>query len=616
MKKREDIRNVAIIAHVDHGKTTLVNELLKQSHTLDARANIEDRAMDSNDIEKERGITILAKNTAVQYHNTRINIMDTPGHADFGGEVERIMKMVDGVVLVVDAYEGTMPQTRFVLKKALEQHLTPIVVVNKIDKDTARPAEVVDEVLELFIELGADDDQLEFPIIYASAIGGTSSLSDNPADQEPTMDHIFNTIIEHIPAPVDNSAEPLQFQVSLLDYNDYVGRIGIGRVFRGTIKVGDSVSVLKIDGSTKNFRVTKLFGFFGLDRVEIQEAKAGDLIAVSGMEDIFVGETVTPVDVQEALPILHIDEPTLQMTFLTNNSPFAGREGKHVTSRKIEERLLAELQTDVSLRVDPTDSPDAWIVSGRGELHLAILIETMRREGYELQVSRPEVIIREVDGVRCEPYERVQIDSPEEYMGSIIETLSLRKGEMQEMVHTGNGQIRLIFLVPARGLIGYSTEFLSMTRGYGILNHTFDCYLPEIKAKIGGRHNGALVATESGKATTYAIMGVEDRGVIFVEPGTEVYEGMVVGEHSRENDLAVNVTRAKQMTNIRSATKDQTAVIKRPRILSLEESIEFMSDDEYCEVTPESIRLRKQILDKGERDRVAKRKKKAEESAQ
>lgn len=614
MKLRNDIRNVAIIAHVDHGKTTLVNELLKQSHTLDARTQIAERAMDSNDLEKERGITILAKNTAVQYHDTRINIMDTPGHADFGGEVERIMKMVDGVVLVVDAYEGTMPQTRFVLKKALEQHLTPIVVVNKIDKETARPAEVVDEVLELFIELGADDDQLEFPVIYASAIGGTSSLSDKPSDQEPTMDHIFNTIIEHIPAPVDNSEEPLQFQVSLLDYNDYVGRIGIGRVFRGIIKVGDSVSVLKVDGTAKNFRVTKLFGFFGLERVEIQEAKAGDLIAVSGMEDIFVGETVTPTDVQEALPILHIDEPTLQMTFLTNNSPFAGREGKHVTSRKIEERLLAELQTDVSLRVEPTDSPDAWTVSGRGELHLSILIETMRREGYELQVSRPEVIIREIDGVRCEPYERVQIDTPEEYMGSIIETLSSRKGEMQEMLHTGNGQIRLIFLVPARGLIGYSTEFLSMTRGYGILNHTFDQYLPEIKAKIGGRHNGALVSTETGKATTYGIMGIEDRGTIFVEPGTEVYEGMVVGENSRDNDIAVNITRAKQMTNIRSATKDQTAVIKRPRILSLEESIEFMSDDEYCEITPENIRLRKQILDKGERDRIAKRKKKAEEA--
>ncbi|MBS4749827.1 translational GTPase TypA [Granulicatella sp. zg-ZJ] len=613
MTLRNDIRNVAIIAHVDHGKTTLVNELLKQSHTLDARLNLEDRAMDSNDIERERGITILAKNTAVQYHDTRINIMDTPGHADFGGEVERIMKMVDGVLLVVDAYEGTMPQTRFVLKKALEQKLTPIVVVNKIDRDAARPEEVVDEVLELFIELGADDDQLEFPVVYASAINGTSSLSDNPAEQEQTMDYIFDTIINHIPAPVDNSDEPLQFQVSLLDYNDYVGRIGIGRVFRGTIKVGDAVSVLKLDGSAKQFRVTKLFGFFGLSRVEIQEAKAGDLIAVSGMEDIFVGETVTPIDAQEALPILRIDEPTLQMTFLTNNSPFAGREGKFVTSRKIEERLMSELHTDVSLRVDQTDSPDAWVVSGRGELHLSILIENMRREGYELQVSRPEVIIREIDGVRCEPYERVQIDTPEEYMGSIIESLSSRKGEMQEMVHTGNGQIRLIFLVPARGLIGYSTEFLSMTRGYGIINHTFDQYLPEIKAKIGGRHNGALVSTETGKATTYGIMGVEDRGTIFIEPGTEVYEGMIVGENSRENDLAVNITRAKQMTNIRSATKDQTAVIKRPRVLSLEESIEFMSDDEYCEITPENIRLRKQILDKGERDRVAKRKKKAEE---
>ena len=381
MKLRNDIRNIAIIAHVDHGKTTLVDELLKQSETLDARTELSERAMDSNDIERERGITILAKNTAVQYKGTRINIMDTPGHADFGGEVERIMKMVDGVILVVDAYEGTMPQTRFVLKKALEQHLTPIVVVNKIDRDAARPEEVVDEVLELFIELGADDDQLEFPVVYASALNGTSSMSDNPADQEPTMDYLFDTIIEHIPAPIDNSDEPLQFQVSLLDYNDYVGRIGIGRVFRGTVKVGDQVSLLKLDGTKKNFRVTKLFGFFGLNRLEINEAKAGDLIAVSGMEDIFVGETVTPVDAQESLPVLHIDEPTLQMTFLTNNSPFAGREGKFVTARKIEERLMRELQTDVSLKVEPTDSPDAWIVSGRGELHLSILIENMRREG-------------------------------------------------------------------------------------------------------------------------------------------------------------------------------------------------------------------------------------------
>lgn len=606
---RNDIRNVAIIAHVDHGKTTLVDELLKQSDTLDAHTQLQERAMDSNELEKERGITILAKNTAVDYKGIRVNIMDTPGHADFGGEVERIMKMVDGVVLVVDAYEGTMPQTRFVLKKALEQHITPIVVVNKIDKPSARPEHVVDEVLELFIELGADDDQLDFPVIYASALNGTSSLSDDPADQEPTMAPIFDTIIEKIPAPVDNSDEPLQFQVSLLDYNDYVGRIGIGRVFRGTIKVGDQVALIKLDGTVKKFRVTKLFGFFGLKRLEIQEAKAGDLIAVSGMEDIFVGETVTPVDHQDALPILHIDEPTLQMTFLVNNSPFAGREGKFVTARKIEERLMAELQTDVSLRVEPTNSPDAWTVSGRGELHLSILIENMRREGYELQVSRPEVIEKEIDGVKCEPFERVQIDTPEEYMGSVIESLSLRKGEMQDMVHTGNGQIRLTFLTPARGLIGYSTEFLSMTRGYGIMNHTFDQYLPMLPGQIGGRHQGALVSIDTGKATTYSIMSIEERGTVFVEPGTEVYEGMIIGENSRDNDLTVNITKAKQMTNVRSATKDQTSVIKKPKQLTLEESLEFLNDDEYCEVTPESIRLRKQILEKNAREKASKKKK-------
>lgn len=609
MNYRNDIRNVAIIAHVDHGKTTLVDELLKQSDTLDAHTQLQERAMDSNALEKERGITILAKNTAVDYKGIRVNIMDTPGHADFGGEVERIMKMVDGVVLVVDAYEGTMPQTRFVLKKALEQHITPIVVVNKIDKPSARPEFVVDEVLELFIELGADDDQLDFPVIYASALNGTSSLSDDPADQEPTMAPIFDTIVEKIPAPVDNSDEPLQFQVSLLDYNDYVGRIGIGRVFRGTIKVGDQVALLKLDGSVKKFRVTKLFGFFGLKRLEIDEAKAGDLIAVSGMEDIFVGETVTPVDHQDALPILHIDEPTLQMTFLVNNSPFAGREGKYVTARKIEERLMAELQTDVSLRVEPTNSPDAWTVSGRGELHLSILIENMRREGYELQVSRPEVIEKEIDGVKCEPFERVQIDTPEEYMGSVIESLSLRKGEMQDMIHTGNGQIRLTFLTPARGLIGYSTEFLSMTRGYGIMNHTFDQYLPMLPGQIGGRHQGALVSIETGKATTYSIMSIEERGTVFVEPGTEVYEGMIIGENSRDNDLTVNITKAKQMTNVRSATKDQTSVIKKPKQLTLEESLEFLNDDEYCEVTPESIRLRKQILNKNAREKASKKKK-------
>ena len=611
MNTRNDIRNIAIIAHVDHGKTTLVDELLKQSNTLDERAKLDERAMDSNDIEKERGITILAKNTAVDYKGTRINILDTPGHADFGGEVERIMKMVDGVILVVDAYEGTMPQTRFVLKKALEQHLVPIVVVNKIDKPSARPEEVVDEVLELFIELGADDDQLEFPVVYASALNGTSSLSDNPADQEPSMDAIFDAVIEHVPAPVDNSDQPLQFQVSLLDYNEYVGRIGIGRIFRGKMKVGDNVTLMKVDGTSKNFRITKMFGFFGLDRVEINEAKAGDLIALSGMEDIFVGETVADAANPEALPILHIDEPTLQMTFLTNNSPFAGKEGKYVTSRNLQDRLMQELQTDVSLRVDPTDSPDAFIVSGRGELHLAILIENMRRQGYEFQVSRPKVILKEIDGKTCEPFERVQIDTPEEYMGAIIEALGQRKAEMADMVTTGNGQIRMVFSVPARGLIGFSTEFLSMTRGYGIMKHSFDDYQPVIDSNIGNRRNGALVALEAGQATTYGIMNLEDRGTIFVNPGTEVYGGMIIGEHNRENDLTVNITKAKQLTNIRSATKDQTAVIKRPRILTLEESLEFMDDDEYCEVTPESVRLRKQILDKGARERESKKAKKA-----
>ncbi|CAM2775720.1 translational GTPase TypA [Dolosigranulum pigrum] len=610
MNKREDIRNIAIIAHVDHGKTTLVDELLAQSNTLDDHMTLSERAMDNNDIEKERGITILAKNTAVKYNDTTINILDTPGHADFGGEVERIMKMVDGVILVVDAYEGTMPQTRFVLKKALEQNLQPIVVVNKIDKPTARPTEVVDEVLDLLIELDADDEQLEFPVVYASALNGTSSFSDDPVKQAETMAPIFETILEKIPAPIDNSDEPLQFQVSLLDYNDYVGRIGIGRVFRGEINVGDQVTLSKLDGSTKNFRVTKLFGFLGLERREIKSAKAGDLIAVSGFEDIFVGETVTPVDHVDPLPILHIDEPTLQMTFLANNSPFSGREGKWVTSSKIEERLMQELQTDVSLNVEKTDSPDVWKVSGRGELHLSILIENMRREGYEVQVSRPEVIVREIDGVKCEPYERVQIDTPEEYMGSIIEALGQRKGEMKDMINTGSGQVRMIFQVPARGLIGFTNEFLSMTRGYGILNHTFDEYAPMTDGNAGQRKNGALVSMENGQATSYSIMNLGERGTIFVEPGTEVYEGMIIGMNNRDNDLAVNITKEKQKTNVRSATKDQTVVINKPKIMSLEESLEFITEDEYVEVTPESIRLRKKILNKNEREKAKKKKNK------
>ena len=608
MKYRNDLRNIAIIAHVDHGKTTLVDQLLSQSTTLDAHKQLEDRAMDSDDLEKERGITILSKNTAVQYNDTVVNILDTPGHADFGGEVERIMKMVDGVILVVDSVEGPMPQTRFVLQKALEEELQPVVVVNKIDKPSAQPEKVIDEVLDLFIELDADDDQLEFPVVYASAINGTSSYSDNPADQEESMEPIFETILKEIPAPVDNSDEPLQFQVSLLDYNDYVGRVGVGRIFRGEINVGENVSLNKLDGTTKTFRVTQLFGFFGLERREIETAKAGDIVATAGFEDIFVGETVTPTDHIDPLPALHIDEPTLQMTFVVNNSPFAGRDGKWVTSSKIEERLKTQLQTDVSLKVEPTESPDAWVVSGRGELHLSILIENMRREGFELQVSRPKVILKEVDGVTCEPFEDVQIDTPEEYMGAVIERLSSRKAVMQEMENFGNGQVRLFFQAPSRGLIGFTNEFLAITHGYGIMNHSFSEYLPAINEVITGRRNGALVSTDNGKVTTYSIMNLEDRGTIFVEPGTEVYEGMIVGENNRESDLAINLTRQKQKTNVRSANKDQTSVIKEPRHLTLEESMNFIEDDEYCEVTPEAVRLRKMILDTNQRAKANKNK--------
>lgn len=607
MELRKDIRNIAIIAHVDHGKTTLVDQLLKYSGTFKEHEQVESRAMDSDDIERERGITILAKNTAIHYKDTTINILDTPGHADFGGEVERIMKMVDGVILVVDAYEGTMPQTRFVLKKALEQKLKPFVVLNKVDRPNARPEEVVDEVLDLFIELGADDDQLEFPVLYASALNGTSGTE--PEDQQETMDPIFEGIMRDIPAPKDNNDEPLQMQMTLLDYNDYVGRIGIGRVSRGKIHVGQQVVLMKKDGTEKKFRVTKLFGFIGLKRTEIKEAKAGDIIAVSGMDDINIGETVCPVDHPEALPLLHIDEPTLQMTFVVNNSPFAGKEGKYITSAKIEERLKTQLETDVSLRVDPTDSPDAWVVSGRGELHLSILIENMRREGFELQISRPQVIIKEIDGQKCEPMEEVQIDVPEEFTGAVMESIGERKGEMLDMVNQGNGQVKLKFKVPSRGLLGYATEFMSQTSGYGIINHTFSDFEPIVKGIVGGRRQGVLVALENGKTSAYGILHLEDRGTIFIEPGTDVYAGMIVGEHNRENDLTVNITREKHLTNIRSANKDQTSIIRKTRDMTLEEAIQFLDDDEYCEVTPETIRLRKKILNKNEREKSAKRNK-------
>lgn len=610
MNVRTNLRNVAIIAHVDHGKTTLVDELLKQSGTFRTNEAVSERVMDSNDIERERGITILAKNTAIDYKETRINIVDTPGHADFGGEVERIMRMVDGVILVVDAREGCMPQTRFVLKKALDQGLRPIVVVNKIDKPMVRPLDVVDEVVDLLIDLGADEDQLEFPVVYTSAVSGSSSFDPDPEKQEDTITHVLDTILENTPAPVDNSDEPLQFQVTMLDYDNYLGRIGVGRVFRGKIKVGEQVSLCKTDGTIKQLRVTKLFGYFGLKRIEIEEAKAGDLIAIAGMEDINVGETVTPVGKEEPLPLLRIDEPTLQMRFMTNNSPFAGREGDFVTARKIEERLMKQLETDVSLRVENTDSPDQWIVSGRGELHLGILIENMRREGYELQVSKPQVIIREDEsGTKVEPFERVIIDVPEEYTGSVMESIGLRKGELANMNTNDNGQTRMEFLVPSRGLIGYRNEFLSATRGYGILNHTFEEYRPYIAADIGGRRSGVMVCIENGKSTAYSIGALEDRGTIFIEPGTDVYEGMIIGECNRDVDLAINAVKGKQLTNMRASAKDSTQVLKRPRVFSLEESLTFLNDDEYCEITPESIRLRKKILNKNEREKADKRRK-------
>lgn len=592
-----NIRNIAIIAHVDHGKTTLVDQLLKMSGTF--RENEEVSSMDSNAIEQERGITILAKTTALNYKGCRINILDTPGHADFGGEVERIMNMVDGVLLVVDAYEGTMPQTRFVLKKALEAGVTPVVVVNKIDKDSARPKEVVDEVLDLFIELGADVEQLEFPVVYASALSGTSSLDPNPSTQEHTMDPILDMIVNYIPAPDVDENGGLQFQPALLDYNDFVGRIGIGRVKRGKMKVNEMVSCVRIDGSIKQFRIQKMFGYMGLKRIEVTEAKAGDIVAIAGLPDIEVGETVCTVGSEEALPLLRIDEPTLQMTFGVNTSPFCGREGKILTARKIEERLMKETERDVSLKVVPNDS-ESFIVSGRGELHLSILIENMRREGFELQVSKPEVIVKEIDGVKCEPYEDVQVDVPEEYVGSVIEALGNREGTMENM-NSSDGQVRLNYTVPSRGLIGFMTEFMTMTKGYGMLNHTFKEYRNMAGSAVGERKLGVLVSMENGKATAYALGQLEDRGVMFIEPGADVYEGMVVGEHSHDNDLAVNVVKGKKLTNTRASGSDHTVVLKRPRLMSLETCLDYINSDELVEVTPASFRIRKKILNTNER---------------
>jgi len=590
----ENIRNIAIIAHVDHGKTTLVDRLLQKSGTFRENEQVETRVMDSNDIERERGITILAKTTAINYNNYRINILDTPGHADFGGEVERIMNMVDGVLLLVDAYEGTMPQTRFVLKKALEANVKPIVLINKVDKPTARLREVVDEVIDLFIELGANDEQLDFKVAYVSALNGTASLDEDLSTQTEDYSCIYDLIINEIPSPDVDVNEKLLFQPALLDYNEYVGRIGIGRIKSGTIKENEMVSCVRLDGSIKQFRIQKLFGFLGLKRVEIKEASAGEIVAIAGMPDISVGETVCNVGKEESLPVLRIDEPTLKMTFMTNDSPFVGRDGEFVTARKIEERLYKETQKDVSLRVE-TSGQDSWIVSGRGELHLSILIENLRREGYELQVSKPEVIIKEIDGVKCEPYESVQIEVPEESVGNVIESLGLRGAKMENMTNVNN-LVRLIYTIPSRGLIGFSTDFMTMTKGYGILNHTFKEYLPLEDITVGERKLGVLVSMENGKATAYAIGNLEDRGTMFIEPGTEVYEGMIVGECNRENDLAVNVVKGKQLTNTRAAGSDHTVVLKRPRPITLEYCLDYINSDELVEVTPHFLRLRKKIL--------------------
>ncbi len=584
------IRNVAIIAHVDHGKTTLVDALLKQSGVFREGEDIPDCVMDSNDIERERGITILSKNTAVQYEDTLINIVDTPGHADFGGEVERVLGMVDGCILIVDANEGPMPQTRFVLKKALEKGLRPIVVVNKIDRERAEPMGAVDKVLDLFLELGADDDQCDFPYLFASGLGGFAK--DEMEDESDNMVPMFKAILRHVPPPVGDPEKPLQLQVTTLDYSDYLGRIVIGRIHNGTIKAGQQAALVREDGSIQKGRITKLLGFKGLQRIEIEEAAAGNLVAVAGFADANIGETVTCPNEPQALPLIKVDEPTLQMTFCVNDSPFAGREGKYVTSRQVRDRLFRELETNVALRVEQGDSPEQFKVAGRGELHLGILIENMRREGYEFQVSQPQVIYREVNGQPCEPFEILALDVPEEAMGGCIERIGQRKGEMQNMQISGNGRAQLEFVVPARGLIGFRGDFMRITRGAGIMNHSFLDYRP-LCGELEMRRNGVLIAFEEGTATFYSLKNSEDRGMFFIEPGTKVYKGMIIGEHNRPQDLELNICKAKQLTNHRAASGDELVQLQSPMEMNLERALEYIGPDELLEVTPETIRLRK-----------------------
>lgn len=594
------IRNVAIIAHVDHGKTTLVNQLLKNSGVFENHEDTSSYSMDSNPLERERGITILAKTTALYYKDTRINILDTPGHADFGGEVERIMHMVDGCLLLVDAFEGTMPQTRFVLKKALEAHVKPIVIINKIDRANANPVKVVDEVLDLFLELGAPEEFLDFKVAYTSALKGTSSLSAKPEDQVSGMDAILDLILDEIPTPDVDINAPLQFQPALLDYNDFVGRIGIGVIKKGSIKLNDQVTCMRLDGTTKQFKVLKLFGYYGLKRMEINEASAGEIVAIAGLNDINVGETICDPNHLDRLEPLHIDEPTLQMTFGVNTSPFSGKDGKFLTARQIEERLNKEVQRDVSLKVKRIPNSETWIVSGRGELHLGVLIENMRREGYELEVSKPEVIIKEIDGIKCEPYEDLTIDVPNDFVGAIMETLGNRSADLVNM-DTQDTTTKLTYIIPSRGLIGFVSNFLTLTKGYGIISHTFREYKPMVKSDVGERSIGVLVSTDKGPATPYAIEHVEDRGVLFIEPSTEVYEGMIIGENKYDIDLAVNVTQTKNLTNVRSSNKDFTVVLKAPRRMSLEACLDYINSDELVEITPTTYRMRKKILNTAER---------------
>lgn len=612
MSTRNDLRNIAIIAHVDHGKTTLVDHMLRQAGTFRDNQQVAERVMDSNDLEREKGITIMAKNTAVRWHDYKINIVDTPGHSDFGGEVERVLSMVDGVVLLVDAAEGPLPQTKFVLKKAFELKLTPIVIINKIDRGDARPDEVLDEIMELFIALGADYEALNFPVIYAIGKQGIAKLSlDDPSE---TLDPLFDTIIKTIPPPAYDVENPFQMIVTALDWSDYIGRIAIGRIQRGRVNMGDGVVLLGKNNSSEQSRITKMYAFEGLQRAEIQSAEAGEIISLSGFENVKIGDTFADPNTPERVPYVEIDEPTLAMYFMVNNSPFAGKEGKHVTTPKLRERLYRELRTNVAMRVEDTDSPDTFKVSGRGELQMAILIETMRREGYEFAVSKPEVLMKRDDNNQLlEPMEHVVIDCPETSIGSVIENLGRRRGEMTNMIPVGTG-MRAEFMIPARGLIGFRTDFMTLTRGEGLIHHNFAGYQP-FKGEVSSRMRGALVAMENGVATAYSLESVQERGILFIEPGVPIYEGMVVGENSREEDLSVNPCKAKHLTNMRASGSDGIVRLNTPRLMSLEQHIEFIEDDELLEVTPLTLRIRKKILNTTERQRATKRAKNAMENA-